>query len=99
MMAALAVHDKDAEDKVFINFLKIIEKSSDDERNFVKKAVNWALRQIGKRNITLYKSANETALRIQKQDSKSARWIAADALREFQNEKIIARIKQKSNGK
>jgi len=98
MMAALAVHDKEGDDKKFIQFLAIIEKKANDERNFVKKAVNWALRQIGKRNMNLYKLAKDTALKIQKQDSKSARWIAADALREFKNEKIITRIK-KNNGK
>ena len=96
MMAALSVHDKEADDKEFIKFLSVIEKKSNDERNFVKKAVNWALRQIGKRNITLYNHAKETALRIREQNSKSARWIAIDALREFQNEKVIARIKQKN---
>ena len=87
MMAVLAVHDKEKNDNIFLNFLDRIEEESYDERNFVKKAVNWALRQIGKRNYKLHKSAIKTAEKIKLQDSKSARWIASDALREFSSEK------------
>ncbi len=94
MMACLAVHNKKAEDKVFENFLPIIKRESDDERNFVKKAVNWALRQIGKRNIELNKKAIITAKEIYKKDSKSARWIASDAIRELTNPKILKRLKK-----
>jgi 3-methyladenine DNA glycosylase AlkD len=83
MMAALSVHDKKATDESFLPFLALIEQGATDERNFVKKAVNWALRQIGKRNAHLRKVAMQTARRIQKQDSKAARWVAADALREL----------------
>ena len=83
MMAALSVHDKKAADERFLPFLALIEQGATDERNFVKKAVNWALRQIGKRNPRLRKAAMQTARRIQKQDSKAARWVAADALREL----------------
>jgi 3-methyladenine DNA glycosylase AlkD len=86
MMAVLAVHDKTADDKVFIEFLDIIEKESKDERNFVKKAVNWALRQIGKRNAALHKKAITYAKRIETLHSRSAKWIAKDALREFESE-------------
>jgi 3-methyladenine DNA glycosylase AlkD len=68
---------------MFIQFLPIIEREAWDERNFVKKAVNWALRQIGKRNNTLKPLAIATAERISKQNSKSAKWIASDALREL----------------
>lgn len=93
LMAALAVHDKAAADDAFIKFLPIIMRESIDERNFVKKAVNWALRQIGKRNRNLNRQAIETAREIQKLDSKSARWIAADALRELTNAKVQSRIK------
>ncbi|MGA2668519.1 MAG: DNA alkylation repair protein [Ignavibacteria bacterium] len=82
MMASLAVHDKIADDSRFIKFLIII-KGSDDERNFVRKAVNWALRQIGKRNKYLNKEAVKTAHEISKKGSKSAKWIAADALKEL----------------
>ena len=84
MMAALAVHDKAASDAAFLKFLRIIQRHSTDERNFVKKAVNWALRQIGKRNRALNRAAIATAKEIQKIESKTARWIAADALRELQ---------------
>ena len=79
MMATLAVHDKNAEDKAFKQFFKYIKKEAHDERNFVKKAVNWALRQIGKRNEILLDEAIAVAEQIQKQKSKSAKWIATDA--------------------
>ena len=95
LMAYLAVHDKKAEDERLAAFLPVIEKHSDDERNFVKKAVNWALRQIGKRNRELNKLAVETAERIKLQNTKSARWIASDALRELRNEKVIERLKSR----
>ena len=83
MMAELAVHDKKTADRTFLEFLPLIIRESSDDRNFVKKAVNWALRQIGKRNMTLNKAAVQAAKTIQKQDSSSARWMAADALREL----------------
>ena len=92
LMAYLAVHDKKADDDMLAVFLPVIERHSDDGRNFVKKAVNWALRQIGKRNLALNKLAIETAERIKRQSTKSARWIASDALRELQSEKVLARI-------
>lgn len=85
MMASLAVHDKKASDKDFRQFFKYIKIAASDDRNFVKKAVNWALRQIGKRNKGLLKEAILLAEQIQKQDSKSAKWIAADALRELKS--------------
>ncbi len=84
MMATLAVHDKKAADEKFLGFLPLIKEYALDERNFVKKAVNWALRQIGKRNIQLGHKARELALEIQKLDSQSARWIARDAIRELE---------------
>ncbi len=84
LMAALAVHDKKASDRTFIEFLPIIKCESTDERNFVKKAVNWALRQIGKRNNYLRGEAIQTAREILKVYTEpSARWIAKDALREL----------------
>ena len=83
LMAEYAVHNKTADDKTFINFLQIIEREACDNRNFVKKATNWALRQIGKRNDALKISAIETAYRILLQESKSAKWIASDALKEL----------------
>ena len=96
-MAVLAVHDKNAENKTFVEFLDLIEKESRDERNFVKKAVNWALRQIGKRNLLLHKKAIVYAKRIEKQHSRSAKWIARDALREFETattKRILERRKK-----
>jgi 3-methyladenine DNA glycosylase AlkD len=93
LMAALAVHDKAASDAGFIKFLPIIKRESTDERNFVKKAVNWALRQIGKRNRNLNRHAIKMAREIQRLNAKSARWIAADALRELTNEKVQRRMK------
>jgi len=93
LMATLSVHDKKAENSKFEKFFPLIIKHSTDERNFVKKAVNWALRQIGKRNKHLNKKATETCKEIQKIDSRSAKWIAADALRELSNEKILKRLK------
>ncbi len=87
-MAALALHDKKAEDPAFLQFLLIIKRGAVDQRNFVKKAVNWALRQIGKRNITLTRKAIEAAKEIENIDSKSARGIASDALRELTSETV-----------
>ena len=95
-MAYLALHDKKAEDEKLATFLAVIEKHADDERNFVKKAVNWALRQIGKRNLNLNRLAIETAKRIKQQDSRSAKWIATDALRELTSEKVTERLRKKS---
>jgi len=91
LMATLAVHDKKENDSVFQEFLPIIEKEASDGRNYVKKAVNWALRQIGKRNRALNKLAIESAERIQMNESKPAQWIALDALRELRSEKIQGR--------
>ena len=84
MMATLAVHDKAASNEVFRNYLGRVQAESTDERHNVKKGVNWALRQIGKRNSILNRDAIRIAKRIQKKDSKAARWIAADALRELE---------------
>jgi 3-methyladenine DNA glycosylase AlkD len=83
LMATLAVHDKEATDEVFSKYLELVEEAANDERNGVKKAVNWALRQIGKRNARLRRAAIQTARRIRSQSTPSARWIASDALREF----------------
>ncbi len=83
LMAALAVHDKNASDAKFGIFLEVVRRESRDERNFVRKAVNWALRQMGKRNPKLREQAMETAAEMAKIDSPAARWIASDALREL----------------
>jgi len=94
LMAWLPVHDKKAEDESFLPFLSIIKNESIDSRNYVKKAINWALRNIGKRNPNLNKKAIKTAKEIQKIDSKSAKWIASDALRELTSDKIQKRLKR-----
>ena len=83
LMATLAVHDKAAPDKVFLDYLPRIAKAAGEERNGVKKAVNWALRQIGKRNPKLQRAAIRTAESIRQQGTPAARWIASDALREL----------------
>jgi 3-methyladenine DNA glycosylase AlkD len=84
-LACAAVHDKMADDQRFLDGLDLVERYAFDDRNFVRKAVNWALRNIGKRNARLLPAAVACARRIQAQDSKPARWIAADALREFRS--------------
>ena len=94
--AWLAVHDKKAADEKIARFLPLLEKHADDERNFIKKAVNWSLRQIGKRSLKLNELAVESAERIKLQNTKPARWIASDALRELKSEKIIERTSKKS---
>ena len=97
IIAGLAVHDKNANDEKFDQFVPIIIKHANDERNYVKKAVNWALRNIGKRNKTLNKKMVEVALTIKKIDSKSAKWIASDAIRELTSEKVRQRLNRKKN--
>ena len=99
LMAVLAVHNKQAPDAAFERFLPIIERESDHDRNFVKKAVNWALRQIGKRNSALNSKAIAAAERIRKRQTRAARWIAADALRELQGEAVQKRLLAKSQRK
>jgi len=93
LMATLTVHDKKAKDEVFLKFLPLIKRESTDDRNVVKKAVNWALRQIGKRSIKLNEAAIETAKKIQGLNSKSARWIASDALRELTSDAVQVRLR------
>jgi 3-methyladenine DNA glycosylase AlkD len=95
LMATLAVHDKAAGQNEFEKFLFMIKREASDGRNFVKKAVNWALRQIGKRNAYLNKLAVMTAGEIQKLNSRSARWIAADAIRELESEAVQRRLEKK----
>lgn len=95
LMASLAVHDKSAPDATFLKFLPIIKKGSTDERNFVRKGVNWALRQIGKRNLRLNTAAIKTAREIRKMDSSTAHWIAADALRELESPAVRKRLLKK----
>jgi Predicted DNA alkylation repair enzyme len=98
MMATLAVGDKKAKDRVFLRYLSLIKKYATDERNYVKKAVNWALRQIGKRNTKLNAAAIKMAKKIRKLDSPAAKWIAADALRELKSVSVQNRLKRNIQG-
>jgi len=93
LIAGISVHDKKASDEQFEQFFPIIKQEATDDRNFVKKAVNWTLRNIGKRNKTLNKNAIEIAREIQRMDSKTAKWIASDALRELTSQAIQKRLK------
>jgi 3-methyladenine DNA glycosylase AlkD len=95
LMAVLSVHDKKAKDHQFRQFFPLIEREAQDNRNFVRKAVNWALRAIGKKNPSLNEEAISRAERIYEQGSKSARWIASDALRELRSEKVQNRLAKK----
>ncbi len=93
LMAVLAVHDKSATDEQMDAFYPAITAGAGDPRNFVRKAVNWALRQIGKRNRALNASALALAREIERSGSKSARWVARDAIRELTAEKTLSRLK------
>jgi 3-methyladenine DNA glycosylase AlkD len=96
LIACLAWHDKAASDDDFTKYFPVIVAGATDDRNFVKKAVNWALRNIGKRNQALNKAALKVAYQIKEIDAKSARWIGSDAIRELEGEKIQERLKLKS---
>jgi 3-methyladenine DNA glycosylase AlkD len=95
LAAFLACHDKEAPDAEFKKYLEVIEREAWDERNFVRKAVNWALRNIGKRNRALNRAAIASAERIAMQGSRAARWIAADALRELKSEAVETRLRRR----
>jgi len=95
LAAFLAVHDRRAADAIYLKFLKTIEREAWDDRNFVRKAVNWALRNIGKRNPLLNRAAIASAERIRRQDTRAALWIAADALRELRSEAVQRRLRRK----
>ncbi|MBV9240950.1 MAG: DNA alkylation repair protein [Acidobacteria bacterium] len=95
LIAYLALHDRKAENENLAAFFPLIERHAWDGRNFVKKAVNWALRQIGKRNSDLNRQAIETARRIHLQGTTSARWIASDAVRELQSPLVRSRLLRK----
>ena len=94
LIACLAWHDKEAEDETFRKLFPVIKRGATDERNYVKKSVNWALRHIGKRNSPLNRAAIDVAEEIKHMDSKAARWIASDALRELKSENVQKRLKE-----
>lgn len=96
MMAELAVHDKEAPDSEFLAFFPSILKGSDDSRNFVKKAVNWALRQIGKRNKRLNREAVSLAREIAKRGGPGPKWVASDALRELTSDSVQKKLRRSS---
>jgi 3-methyladenine DNA glycosylase AlkD len=95
LLAYLSYKDRTKPDARFERFLGIIEREASDERNFVRKAVNWALRNIGKRNTRLNRAAIRAAERIRKQESRSARWIASDAPRELRSDAVQQRLRRK----
>jgi 3-methyladenine DNA glycosylase AlkD len=96
LVAYLCYKDRAAKDGRFEHFLSVIEREAADERNFVRKAVNWALRNIGKKNLRLNTAAIRAAERIRGQNSRAARWIAADALRELKSARVQARLRRKA---
>jgi 3-methyladenine DNA glycosylase AlkD len=96
LLACLAWHDKTAENQKFVNLFPVIANGALDERNSIKKAVSWALRNIGKRNPSLNKESVRLAQEIQKSDTKSARWIASDVIRELESQAVQERLKKKT---
>lgn len=95
LLACLAWHDKKANDDQFLQLFHVFERGAMDEQNSVKKAISWALRNIGKRNLHLNKAAVNEAARLRLLDSKSARWIASDVIRELESEAVHQRLKKK----
>lgn len=96
LMAWLPVHDKKAPETKFRPFFPMIIRYATDERNFVKKAINWALRQLGKRSLALNRRAVQTARQVAKLDSRTARWIAKDALKELEGDSVQKRLREKA---
>jgi len=97
LLAGLAVHDKTASNEKFTDFSDLLKKHATDERNYVKKAINWAVRNIGKRNQFLNKKMIALSREMQLIDSKSAKWIANDAIKELTSEKVKQRLDRKKN--
>jgi len=98
LMAWLGVHDKDSTSEAFLAFLPIIEEASTDDRGFVKKAVNWALRQIGKRDLVLNRKALTLARRLRGSKAVSARWIGSDAFKELDDPRTKKRVSIRDRG-
>jgi 3-methyladenine DNA glycosylase AlkD len=94
LIACLAWHDRQATDEQFIEVLPVIQRGATDDRNYVRKAVNWALRNIGKRNPRLNRAAIQAAKRVGQMESKTARWVASDALKELESDAIQQRLKE-----
>ena len=96
LLASKTVHDKAAPDQAFLHGLELIEAGAGDERNFVKKAVNWALRSIGKRNAVLHAAALAVAKRLAASEDAAPRWVGKDALRELNSAAVVARVTAKA---
>ncbi|MCX6773272.1 MAG: DNA alkylation repair protein [Candidatus Micrarchaeota archaeon] len=92
LMAVMAVHDKHAKREMFMNFFPVMIRECQDDRNYVKKAINWALRQIGKRSLTLNKEAIVVCNQMLKIDSPSAQWIAKNAKWELEGEAVQKKL-------
>jgi len=99
MMAVLAIHDKNGSDKRLLPFFGRMQDEAGDKRNFVYKGINWALRQCGKRSLFLHQHAIRTAKKIGRQDSRTAKWVAADALRELNSDAVVERLMNKERRK
>ena len=95
LMAGIAVHDRRASDGQLVELLAVIERESCDPRHYVRKAVNWALRQIGKRNLLLNQAAIRSAERIAAMDCRGARWVASNALKELGSPQVQQRLMQR----
>lgn len=94
LIAGIAVHDKTAPDDELVALLPVIQRESCDRRNFVRKAVNWALRQIGKRNLELNRAAIEAGEAIAAMDCKGAHWVASDVLKELRSPQVQQRLRR-----
>lgn len=97
LLASVTVHDKHTDDDLFVEGLALIERESQDGRNFVKKAVNWALRSIGKRNRMLHGCAVTVAQRLATSPDSISRWIGKDALRELKGEAVARRLAKRQS--
>ncbi|WP_105382169.1 DNA alkylation repair protein [Neorhizobium alkalisoli] len=93
MIAGAVVHNKQEPDATFISYLPLIERHAEDPRNFVRKAVNWALRNIGKRSRTCHAPALALAETLAASTDKTARWIGKDAVKELNGERVLKRLK------
>ena len=96
LLASLALHDKQADDKSYLRCLPLIERAATDERNFVKKGVNWALRLIGRRNRALNTAALAVSQRLCASPNAAARWIGKDALKDLTRPAVIQRLKTRT---
>ena len=94
LIACMAWHNKQAEDRQFTEVFPIIKQGATDGRNYVKKAVNWALRNIGKRNLSLNQAALSLAREILQMDSKAAKWVGSDAVRELESGAVQKRLRK-----